>query len=407
MAQHAFLSASSAHRWSMCTAAPHYEAQFPDRDPGIYANEGTLAHKICELTVQYNAGQITKRKFNSQLKKLREDELFQEEMIKTAEFYAEHIWTSAMAYKTKPYLATEVRVDFSEIVPEGFGTCDCCMIGDSKLSIFDYKHGKGVPVSAENNPQMRLYALGALKQYGMFYQIETVSMSIIQPRITEDVSTEEISVEDLLKWGEQLKPIAQKAFTGEGATFQEGPWCRFCKGKAVCRARSENMTALEDFMNMPVLGKMTDEEKMQRTSAEIAGFPVSHVLTDKEVGDLLQRGARLAQWYDDLKDYALEAILSGKEIPGWKAVEGRATRKWDDEDAALDAFKAAGFDEAILFERKAKTLSELEKMVGKKKFAEIAGPHIIKPPGKPALVVESDKRPPYSAAAADFNSVKE
>ena len=391
----------------MCTAAPHYEAQFPDGDPGVYAREGTLAHKICELTVQYNAGLITKRKYNSQLKKCHEDELFKEEMIKTAEFYAEQIWQASMAYKNKPYLATEVRVDFSEIVPDGFGTCDCCMIGDNKLSIFDYKHGKGVPVSAENNPQMRLYALGALRQYGMFYKIDTVSMSIIQPRITEDVSSEEISAEDLLKWGEQLKPIAQKAFTGEGAEFKEGPWCRFCKGKAVCRARSENMTALEDFMNMPVLGKMTDEEKMQRTSAEIAGFPVSHVLTDKEVGDLLQRGARLAQWYEDLKTYAQDAILAGKEIPGWKVVEGRATRAWDDPEKALELFKQAGFDEAVLFDRKQKSLSELEKLVGKKKFAEIAGEHIVRPPGKPTLVVESDKRQPYSAAAADFKNIKE
>lgn len=407
MAQHAFLSASSAHRWAMCTAAPHYEAQFPDGDPGVYAREGTLAHKICELTVQYNAGLITKRKYNSQLKKCHEDELFKEEMIKTAEFYAEQIWQASMAYKNKPYLATEVRVDFSEIVPDGFGTCDCCMIGDNKLSIFDYKHGKGVPVSAENNPQMRLYALGALRQYGMFYKIDTVSMSIIQPRITEDVSSEEISAEDLLKWGEQLKPIAQKAFTGEGAEFKEGPWCRFCKGKAVCRARSENMTALEDFMNMPVLGKMTDEEKMQRTSAEIVGFPVSHVLTDKEVGDLLQRGARLAQWYEDLKTYAQDAILAGKEIPGWKVVEGRATRAWDDPEKALELFKQAGFDEAVLFDRKQKSLSELEKLVGKKKFAEIAGEHIVRPPGKPTLVVESDKRQPYNAAAADFKNIKE
>lgn len=391
----------------MCTAAPHYEAQFPDGDPGVYAREGTLAHKICELTVQYNAGLITKRKYNSQLKKCHEDELFKEEMIKTAEFYAEQIWQASMAYKNKPYLATEVRVDFSEIVPDGFGTCDCCMIGDNKLSIFDYKHGKGVPVSAENNPQMRLYALGALRQYGMFYKIDTVSMSIIQPRITEDVSSEEISAEDLLKWGEQLKPIAQKAFTGEGAEFKEGPWCRFCKGKAVCRARSENMTALEDFMNMPVLGKMTDEEKMQRTSAEIAGFPVSHVLSDKEVGDLLQRGARLAQWYEDLKTYAQDAILAGKEIPGWKVVEGRATRAWDDPEKALELFKQAGFDEAVLFDRKQKSLSELEKLVGKKKFAEIAGEHIVRPPGKPTLVVESDKRQPYSAAAADFKNIKE
>lgn len=400
--QHAFCSASSSERWLNCTAAPHYEAQFPDGDPGKYANEGTLAHKICEMTVQYNAGIITKRTFNSRLKKCKEEELYSDEMLRTAEFYAGQIWEKSMAYGSKPYLATEVRVDFSDYVPEGFGTCDCILIGGSTLSIFDYKHGKGVQVSAENNSQMRLYALGALRQYGMFYSIDRVSMSIIQPRITEDVSSEEISAEDLLKWGEQIKPLAQKAYTGEGAEFKEGPWCRFCKGKAVCRARAENMTALEDFMNLPIIGKMTDQEKQDRTAAEIAGFPVSHVLTDKEVGDLLARGARLTAWYEDLKNYALDAILAGKSIAGWKVVEGRATRIWDDADEALKAIEAAGYDEALLYDRKAKTLSELEKMIGKKRFAEIAGSHIVKPTGKPTLVIESDKRAPYSAAAADF-----
>ena len=400
--QHAFCSASSSERWLNCTAAPHYEAQFPDGDPGKYANEGTLAHKICEMTVQYNAGIITKRTFNSRLKKCKEEELYSDEMLRTAEFYAGQIWEKSMAYGSKPYLATEVRVDFSDYVPEGFGTCDCILIGGSTLSIFDYKHGKGVQVSAENNSQMRLYALGALRQYGMFYSIDRVSMSIIQPRITEDVSSEEISAEDLLKWGEQIKPLAQKAYTGEGAEFKEGPWCRFCKGKAVCRARAENMTALEDFMNLPIIGKMTDQEKQDRTAAEIAGFPVSHVLTDKEVGDLLARGARLTAWYEDLKNYALDAILAGKSIAGWKVVEGRATRIWDDADEALKAIGAAGYDEALLYDRKAKTLSELEKMIGKKRFAEIAGSHIVKPTGKPTLVIESDKRAPYSAAAADF-----
>ena len=404
--RHAFCSASSSHRWLNCTAAPHFEAQFPDGDPGVYANEGTLAHKICELTVQYNAGKLTKRTFNARIKKCKEEELYSDEMLKTAEFYGDQIWQRFMAYKSKPYLATEVRVDFSDYVPEGFGTCDCILIGGDTLSIFDYKHGKGVQVSAENNSQMRLYALGALKQYAMFYQISKVSMAIIQPRITEDVSSEELTAEELLKWGEQIKPLAQKAYTGEGAEFREGTWCRFCKGKAVCRARAENMTALEDFMNLPVIGKMTEQEKAERTSAEIAGFPVKHILTDAEIGDLLQRGARLAQWYEDIKAYALDRILDGKEVPGWKVVEGRATRQWDDAEAALKAIQAAGYDEALLYDRKAKTLSELEKMLGKKQFAEIAGSHVIKPAGKPTLVIQSDKRPDFVPAAADFKNIK-
>ena len=405
MAKHAFCSASSSERWLNCTAAPHFEAQFPSGDPGVYANEGTLAHKICETTVEYNKGSITKRTYTSRINKCKKDELYNDEMLKTAAFYAEHIWSAAMAYSSKPYIATEVRVDFSDYVPEGFGTCDCCMIGDSTLRIYDYKHGKGVPVSADNNSQMRLYALGALKQYRMFYKIDRVSMSIIQPRITEDVSCEEISVEELMDWGERIRPLAQRAYTGEGAEFREGPWCRFCKGKAVCRSRAENMTALEDFAGLQIEGKLTDEEKSTRAAAEAAGFPVPALLSDAEIGDLLQRGARLTQWYDDIKSYALDAILAGRDVAGWKVVEGRANRAWDDQDAALKDIIAAGYEEAVLYDRKAKSLSELEKMIGKKRFAEIAGGHIVRPAGKPTLVVESDKRQPYNPAAADFREV--
>lgn len=400
--EHAKASASGSGRWLNCTMSPTFEAQFPDGDPGPYAKEGTLAHRICELTAEYNSGEITKRKYNSQIKKCREDPIFQEEMIKTAEFYGQYVWEKVMAFPGKPYQKQEVRVDFSEYVPEGFGTCDCLIIGGDTLCIVDYKHGKGVPVSAENNSQMRLYALGALKQYGMLYAVKKVSMAIVQPRITEEVSEETITVEDLLSWGEQIKPIAQKAVTGIGAEFKEGPWCRFCKGRAVCRARAENMTALEDFKDLPIDGKLTEEEKTQRAAAMDAGFTLPPVLTDADVGDLLFRGEQLVSWYNDLKDYALEAILTGKEIPGWKAVAGRSNRAFDDTDAALEAAKKAGYDEAVLYDRKPKTLTELEKMMGKKEFAEVMGSHIVKPIGKPTLVEQSDKREPYSPAAADF-----
>lgn len=403
--EHAKASASSSSRWLNCTMAPTYEAQFPDTDPGPYAKEGTLAHRICELVAEYNSGEITKRKFNSQLKKCQEDSLFQEEMLKTAEFYGHFVWEKAMSFMSRPYQKQEVRVDFSEYVPGGFGTCDCLIIGGNMLCIIDYKHGKGVPVSAENNSQMRLYALGALKQYGLFYDIKKVSMAIVQPRITEDVSEETITVEELLSWGEQIKPIAQKAATGIGAEFKEGPWCRFCKGRAVCRARAENMTALEDFKDLPIDGKLTDDQKEQREMAMNAGFVLPPVLTDADVGELLYRGEQLVSWYNDLKEYALDAILAGKEIPGWKAVAGRSIRSFDDADAALEAIKAAGYDEAVLYERKPKTLTELEKLMGKKEFAEVVGSHIVKPMGKPTLVNQSDKREAYSPAAADFAGV--
>ena len=403
--QHAKASASGSHRWLNCTMAPTYEEQFPDSDPGPYAKEGTLAHKICELTAEYNAGEITKRKFNSQIKKCREDPLFQEEMIKTAEVYSQYVWEKATGLPGKPYQKQEVRVDFSEYVPDGFGTSDCLIIGGNTLIVVDYKHGKGVPVSAENNSQMRLYALGALKQYGMFYPVNQVTMAIVQPRITEEVSEETIPVEELLSWGEQIKPIAQKAVTGVGAEFKEGSWCRFCKGRAVCRARSENMTALEDFKDLPIGGKLTDQELTDRAAAVTAGFPVSPILTDVEIGELLFRGEQLVTWYNDLKDYALEAILSGRDVPGWKAVAGKSDRKWDDADAAFEDIKKAGYEEAMLYDRKPKTLAQLEKLIGKAEFAKVAGKHVVKPMGKPTLVEQSDKREPYSPAAADFQGV--
>lgn len=403
--QHAKCSASGSHRWLNCTMAPTFEAQFPDGDPGPYAKEGTLAHKICELVAEYNSGEITKRKFNSQVKKCQEDPLYKDEMMKTAEFYGHFIWEKAMSFDSKPYQRQEVRVDFSDWVPEGFGTCDCILIGGHTLQIVDYKHGQGVPVSAENNSQMRLYALGALKQFGMFYDIQTVSMAIVQPRITEDVSEETITKEELLAWGEQIRPIAEKAVTGIGAEFKEGTWCRFCKGKAVCRARAENMTAMEDFKDLPIEGLLTDQQKADREAAIGAGFSIPQALTDVEVAELLHRAEDLVNWYNDLKDYALKAILDGKIIPGWKAVAGKSDRKWDDADAALQDILNAGYEEAMLYERKPKTLAQLEKMIGKKDFEKIAGKHVVKPMGKPTLVVESDAREAYNPAAKDFEGL--
>lgn len=404
--EHALLSASSSHRWLNCTASPRYEAEFPDEEKSVYAAEGTLAHRICELSAQYNFNLITKRKLTSQLKKCREDELFQEEMIKTGEFYAQYLYEKSHTFSAKPYTVQEVKVDFSEYVPDGFGTCDCVMIGDDTLHITDYKHGKGVEVSAKNNSQMRLYALGALKQYSAIFgdSIKKVSMAIVQPRITEDVSEEVLTVEELLQWGENIKPIAMKAYSGFGE-FRCGTWCRFCKGKAVCRARSENATALEDFKDCMIDGKMTDAEKLSYEEAESLGAEVPNILSDTEVADLLIRGADLVAWYNDLQEYALGAILNGKVIPGFKVVEGRSNRAFKDADAAMELIKAAGYEEAVLYERKAKTLSQLETMIGKKQFAEIVGSEIIKPQGKPTLVPESDKREPFNPAAADFAGV--
>ena len=392
--KHALLSASSASRWLNCTAAPHFESQFPE-STSEYAEEGRLAHALCELkAVKHFTTAISPRAFTTRLNKLKKDPHYDPEMNKTSDLYLEHLIERAMQYDAMPNVAAEVRVDLSDYIPEGFGTCDCIMIGGDTLTITDYKHGKGVPVSSEGNPQMRLYALGALKRYKPVYgnRIKKVCMTIDQPRIQDEPSSETITVEELLAWGEGIKPIAQKAYAGLGE-FVPGEHCRFCRGKAQCRARAEQNSALEEFKDCipknegvpPLFGQDT--------------------LTDEEIGDLLIRGKELVKWYKDLEEYALSAILKGATIPGWKAVEGRSNRAFSDMDAAFEAAMAAGYDRTILYDLKPKTLTELEKMMGKAEFADKLGSFVIKPPGKPTLALLTDKREAYNPAAADFAEV--
>lgn len=404
--KHALLSVSSSGRWLNCTAAPRFEEQFPDGEASVYAAEGTLAHSFCETIAAYDFHHINKRTFNVRWNKLQKEELFQPEMIKTAEFYANYLWEKYLSFGSKPFTVLEDRVDLTDYIPDGFGTCDSIIIGGDRLHITDYKHGKGVPVSAKFNSQMRFYALGALKKYRAIFgdSIKRVSMAIVQPRISEDVEEEELTVEELLAWGESVKPIAQEAHSGNGA-FHPGTWCRFCKGKSVCRARSENATAMEDFIGIAIEGQMTEQQKIERNTQQLITGQASPVLSDAEVADLIRRGENIVKWYEDLRDYALQAILDGREIPGFKVVAGKSNRAFSDQDKALDAIKGAGYDEAMLYERKAKSLTELEKLVGKKAFAELVGSLIVKPVGKPTLADADDKRPDYSEAVRDFKDV--
>lgn len=399
--KHALLSASSASRWLVCTAAPRFEEGLPE-STSEYAEEGRLAHAIGELKVTKKCTPMSTRTYNTRLNKLKKDPLYTPEMDKTTDLYLEHITEQVMAYDTAPTVAVEVQVDFSDYVPEGFGTCDCCIIGGDLLSIMDYKHGKGVPVSAVGNPQMKLYALGALQRYAAVFgdTIKRVRMTIDQPRL-DSYTTDEITVEELRTWGESIKPIAQKAFSGLGE-FVPGDHCRFCRGKAQCRARANINTALEDFKDCVPLGR----SPAMQADYDTTGFKPVNALTDAEIGDLLERGAHLVQWYKDLEAYATEALLAGKEIPGWKLVAGRSIRIFTDQDAAIQAVIAAGYDEALVYDRKPKTLSELEKLMGKAEFAEKIGGYVTKPLGKPTLAPASDKREAYSPAAADFAGVE-
>lgn len=389
MTKHALLSASAAHRWLQCTAAPRMEAKFPDTT-SEFAKEGSLAHKIAELKLRsYAIEPISHATYTRRMNKLKKDELYQSEMDGHTETYLDYIKGILLSYKVKPYVAAEKRVDFSQYVPDGFGTADCLIMAPKELHVIDLKYGKGVPVDAANNPQMRLYALGALSAYQFLYQFETVHMHIIQPRIN-NFSQETLGIEQLTQWAESVvKPKAQEAYTEGKGQFHPGDWCRFCRAKAQCKARSEAYAAMA----------ATAEEKHDPT-----------MITMPELGEYLKKAKQLKEWAEDLQEYALSQCLQGVHVPGWKAVEGRGSRTFTDTDAAFGKLMQNGIDESILYERVPLTLAKTEKAIGKKLFAELCGEFIEKKPGKPALAPESDKRPALDLTpkAADvFKSIEQ
>lgn len=394
-AEHAVCSASASERWLHCTAAPRYEEQFPESS-SFYGNEGRVAHSFCELYGKKRFTPMSKSAFDEELVKLQTDPLYDPEMLTTAQSYTDFLNECALSYDEKPYIAFEVRVDFSDVVPEGFGTCDCVMIGGHVMRITDYKHGKGVPVSAVENSQMRLYALGALRRYNAIFgdTITDVYTAIYQPRISEDVEVEHITVEDLYQWAEYVKPQAQKAFTGFGAEFMPGDWCRFCRGKAVCKARADKYSAFNDFKDVVPEGRVDSP-----TAASD-----HNVISDEEVASLLTMSAGLKKWVEDLEEYAVSAILSGRKIPGYKLVAGRSTRTFNDEKKVLSTLtRKLHIKTADCYKpRELKSPAMLEKMLGKKPFDEVLGRFVDKPMGKPTLVPENDKREAYSPAVADF-----
>jgi hypothetical protein len=364
---HALLSASGAYRWLNCTPSARLEEQLPEKT-SEYAEEGRLAHEIAELKLRKHfTTPMGPKQYNTALKKLQSKPLYDPEMLTHTDAYLEYIQSVVHSYPSPPYVTVEKRLNYSQYVPEGFGTGDCIVIGGKVLNVIDFKYGKGVPVDADQNPQMMLYALGALAEYSMLYAIDTVKMAIVQPRLN-NTSEFEVYAEDLQAWGESIKPIAQTAFDG-GGEFCSGDWCKFCRAKAQCRARSTTMTALEAF-----------------------GKKLPPLLTNDEVGNILTRAQTLKAWVADLENYALTALLQGEEISGWKAVEGRSNRQFDDTDKTFTDLIKAGIDEAVLYERKPITLTSVEKLLGKAKFVELTGAHVIKPPGKPTLAPEKDKR---------------
>lgn len=360
---HALLSASGAHRWTQCTPSARLEEEFED-EQSPYAAEGTEAHDLAERWLAYHLGRRSDPPDGPQ------------DMLDYVEVYVNAVLERASGGST---VFLEQRVDFSPWVPEGFGTGDAVILNDGRLEIVDLKYGKGVPVSAEDNPQLRLYALGAYNEFGFLYDFEAIRTTIVQPRL-DRISTEELTVDELLQWGERIKPLAEKAFKGEGE-FKAGSHCRFCKARHTCRARAEENLRLAQYE-----------------------FREPNTLTDEEVGEILKQADDLQQWVRDVKNYALNRVhRHGVRLPGWKIVEGRSIRKFTDKDAVAERLEGEGFDP---YKRVLKSISELEKLYGKKKVKQMLGDLIEKPPGKPTLAFDSDRRPEIqSAPAADFKNL--
>lgn len=399
--KHALLGASSAHRWLNCPGSARLTENMPD-SVSPYAEAGRLAHEIAELKArQYFVEELPKRSFNAKLKKLKASEHYDKSMDGATDEYLEHLKARAMSYPTAPTVALEVQVDFSDIVPEGFGTADCIMIGSGMIDVVDYKNGSGVLVEAENNPQMMLYAWGALNYFRPIFgdSINAVHMSIVQPN-AGGVREWEMDIQELTLFSEgTIAPAAYHAWHGT-QEFHSGDWCQFCKAKATCTERAKAMFDVE-----PYVGSIPAETK--DTSVVIRDNKIASILlSDDEIGSILTRGKDVAAWLKDLEAYALKATLEGRPIAGWKAVEGRGSREWNGgADSAFGQLQSRGVAEAMLYERKPVSVAGLEKALGKKTFAEAAEGLWSKTPGKPTLVPESDKRPPYNPAAAAFGEV--
>ena len=402
--KHAVLSASSSKQWLHCPPSARLQENFPN-ESSVYAEEGTWAHELCEYKV---------KKYLHERKKRPQSEFFTEEIEQATDVYAEFVISIIEEMRRngcEPLCFVEERLDFSNIVPEGFGTGDMIILGKDEqgrglLHICDYKNGKGVFVDAHENSQMMLYATGALNAYGYIYEIETVRMSIIQPRL-ENISTYEMSAANVRDWGESIRPIAQMAFEGKGEQHP-GDWCRFCRAKPVCKACMEEALALarEEFLDLDVGALTEDAEETDATAPYNADtstpvFKAPGLVSFAELVKVLPTLNRISSWIESVFAFVSgEAINHGVPVEGYKVVEGRSKRIFTDTKAVIKAAESEGYTD--IYKQELLTLTEFEKMMGKKKFAEILGQYVTKPPGKLALVPESDPRP-----AVDLSTVED
>ena len=400
---HALLGASSAKQWLGCPPSVRLVESLGLPDEGSeFAEQGTEAHALAELKLRLRLGEITKRQFSSRMRAHRNNPYYDQEMEEATNGYVEYVCGLAESLHEEtgelPIVELEQIVDFGAYVPQGFGTADCVVISGDELHVIDLKYGKGVQVDAEDNPQLKLYALGALERYGMLYEVSSVHTAICQPRLRH-YDSDSFLVEELEVWGETyVKPRARLAWDGEGDYAPGEDTCRWCRAKAVCRARADEAlkAACVDFSTDPA----PDAEEVG------ARLVQADTLTEDEVAHLLTLTPLLKAWCKDVEDHAFAKAQEGVRYEGWKLVEGRSTRKILDQDAAIEALEAAGVPaEDYLKPYELQGITALTKSLGKKRFSEILEPFVTKPAGKPVLVPESDKRPAIGSAegaAEDF-----
>ena len=401
---HALLSASSSKQWLHCPPSVRLQENFPN-ESSVYAEEGTFAHEVCEYKVR--------RYLHERVKRPQSEEFDTEEIEQITDVYAEFVISIIEQMREngcEPLAFVEERVDYSHIAPSGFGTADMLIIGKDEngrglLHVCDFKTGKGVFVDADHNSQMMLYALGGLAAYGFLYDIEIVRMSIIQPRL-DNISTFECSRQELEEWGESIKPTALLAFEGKGEQHP-GDWCRFCRAKPVCKACADEALALcrEDFLDLDAgafdgTAEESDMTAPYEADTQTAVFKQPGLIPIAELAEILPTLNRISSWIDAVFAFvSSEAINHGVPIPGYKVVEGRSKRVFTDTKAVVDTAVQNGYTD--LYKQSLISLTEFEKMMGKKKFNELLGEYVAKPPGKLTLVPESDPRPPVETNPSD------
>ena len=404
---HAVLGASSAHRWLICTPSARLCEKLASRfgsETSPYAAEGTKAHALAEMKVRlayYKADGMTAAKHSRMSPEQQEAYLginefrfkalrnelgdIPKDMEQATDSYCDIVmekYLSAKEADPGAQLYLEQRLDYSAWVPSGFGTGDCIIVSDSLLEVCDYKHGKGIPVDAVGNPQLRLYGLGAMERFGRLYDFQSVRMTIIQPRL-DSVSEETLTCDDLTSWAaEEVVEKAKQAWTGSGE-FVPGEHCRFCAAKAVCSARVAQAMRMFQY-----------------------GLEAPGLIPDEQIPSILGMLNDAEAWIKDIRAYAENQALHGQVWPGWKLVHGKKpNRQWSDPEEVKAQLLRAGYPADQFQEVKLKPVGEIEKALGKKAFQALVGGLVSQGEGKLTLVPADDKRVEFASADADFQDL--